>query len=58
MRLEPEPEWTLYSGQKIQPKYGSGTGSGSRVEPPKIDFIFGTHMVIITLDDSICKNVN
>ena len=34
MRLEPEPEWTLNSGQKVQPKYGSAAGSGSRVEPP------------------------
>ena len=52
MRPEPDPVWTLNSGQKVQPKYGSGTGSRSIVDPPNIDSIFHSHMVIITLDDS------
>ena len=49
-----EPEWTVYSGQKVQPKYGSGAGSRSRVDPQNWPH-FGTHMVIKTLDGSSCK---
>ena len=57
MGLEPESQWTLNSSQKVQPKHGSGAGSGSRVDPQNLPQ-FGTHMVIITLDGNICKNVN
>ena len=35
MGLEPEQEWTLNSGQKVQHKYWSGAGSRSGVDPPQ-----------------------
>ena len=40
--------------KKLKPKYGSGSGSQSRVDSPKLTS-FGTHMVIKTLDGSSCK---
>ena len=54
--MGPEPDWTLNSGQKYNPNMDLELDPDPQLTP-KIEFILGTDMVIITLDDSSYKKM-
>ena len=50
-------EWTLNYGQKLQPKYASGTRHGSGFDSHQNCPHFGTDKAIKSYDGNSCKNV-